>query len=303
MYINDISTPINRTRTFAPAMAAFQAGTALGPAIGGLLVLAVGMGPTYAIVGASFASLTLINHIFLPETLDKSSIEYKDKIDELQPGHGVFSILRDTLSSWKALMKNTRIRDIVLLNGAYWVTISGAQMTLLPLHMVDPSLNLDASQIGGTFAMMSLVSVLSSYRIASLADRIGKIELTIAGSLLVSISVAAIPYASSFPELLVILAPLALGSTAISSVPQAHMSDLTHAHQRSNAMALLRAGGDLGLLLGASLTGIVANYTSLGATMELSASIMLISLAMFAVRSRELLHIWKSKPMKNDHKD
>jgi MFS family permease len=296
MYISDISTPVNRTRTFAPAMAAFQAGTALGPAIGGLLVHAVGMGPTYAIVGASFASLTMINHILLPETLDKSSIEYKAKLEELKPDHGIYSIFRDTLSSWKTLMKNPRIRDIVLLNGAYWVTIAGAQMTLLPLLMVGPLLNLGATEIGGSFAMMSVVSVLSSYRIASLADRIGKIELTVAGAVFVSGSVAAIPFATTFPELLIILAPLALGSTAISSIPQAHISDLTMPHQRSNAMALLRAGGDLGLLLGASLTGIVADMSSLGSTMELSACIMFVSLSIFAIRSRELLHIWKSKP-------
>ena len=34
MYMSDISTALNRTRTMAPVMSGFQVGTAVGPAIG-----------------------------------------------------------------------------------------------------------------------------------------------------------------------------------------------------------------------------------------------------------------------------
>lgn len=59
--------------------------------------------------------------------------------------------------------------------------------------------------------MMSIVSVASSYRIASLADHIGKVEISVIGCGLVGGSIALIPFATSFPYLLVMLAPLALG--------------------------------------------------------------------------------------------
>lgn len=72
MYLADISTKLNRARTMAPAMASFQSGTALGPAIGGFLIENVGIEYTYAVVGLLFASLSVVNHFLLPETLVKN---------------------------------------------------------------------------------------------------------------------------------------------------------------------------------------------------------------------------------------
>ena len=43
MYMSDISTALNRTRTMAPVMSGFQAGTAVGPAIGGVAVEYLGI--------------------------------------------------------------------------------------------------------------------------------------------------------------------------------------------------------------------------------------------------------------------
>jgi len=322
MYIADISTVLNRTRTFAPGMAAFQGGSALGPAIGGGLVHAVGMGATYGIVGVSFASLALMNYILLPETLDKSTltpqpvgsgvkgsvvtetkivpagIDTTNSFPSIKahpnpnvmkiPNHdNLLSICQKTLSSWRQLLTHTNIRDIVSLNCAYWMTISGVQMTLLPLFMVDP-LHLHPSQIGISFAVMSIISVLSSYKIASLADHVGKIEMTILGALLVTGSVMCVPFATTFVQLIAILAPLALGSTAISAIPQAYISDLTLPHQRSNAMALLRAGGDIGLLVGAILTGVIAQYSSVFTAIQLNGCVMLLAVAAFTLRSKQL---------------
>jgi len=59
MYVNDISTTLNRSRSMAPIMAGFQAGMALGPAIGGVLIDQVGIANTYATVGVLCGSLGL----------------------------------------------------------------------------------------------------------------------------------------------------------------------------------------------------------------------------------------------------
>jgi len=48
--ITDISTPLNRASTMAPVMAAFSAGTALGPAIGGLAADSFGVTTTFYMV-------------------------------------------------------------------------------------------------------------------------------------------------------------------------------------------------------------------------------------------------------------
>jgi hypothetical protein len=47
MFMSDIATPLNRTRTLAPVMAGFSGGAALGPAMGGALIGSVGEGCVY----------------------------------------------------------------------------------------------------------------------------------------------------------------------------------------------------------------------------------------------------------------
>ncbi|KAJ1418212.1 major facilitator superfamily domain-containing protein, partial [Ochromonadaceae sp. CCMP2298] len=70
MFISDIATPLNRTRTLAPVMAGFSGGAALGPAIGGALIGSIGIASTYATVGAAFAGLAVMNWMLLAETKD-----------------------------------------------------------------------------------------------------------------------------------------------------------------------------------------------------------------------------------------
>ena len=65
----DISTSLNRTRTLAPVTASFQAGTALGPALGGIAVTTLGVGPCYNICGGLLVALAGLNHIFLQPAL------------------------------------------------------------------------------------------------------------------------------------------------------------------------------------------------------------------------------------------
>ena len=54
MSITDISNPRNRATTMAPIMSAFAAGTALGPALGGMLADQIGLHETFYAVGISY---------------------------------------------------------------------------------------------------------------------------------------------------------------------------------------------------------------------------------------------------------
>ena len=66
--ITDISTPNNRASTMAPVMAAFAAGTALGPAVGGILADSIGVQNTFSMIGVAFLGNAVLNGTFLTET-------------------------------------------------------------------------------------------------------------------------------------------------------------------------------------------------------------------------------------------
>jgi MFS family permease len=177
------------------------------------------------------------------------------------------------------------MRDVVLANTVYWIGLSGTSLTLLPLFMVGPDLHLTATQIGLCFAFQSSVSVAASQPVAYLADKWGKekciaLGLGVLGGSMIGLPVAA----TSFESLLLMLAPIALGSTCLSAVPAALVGDIVEPSQRSQALALLRTAGDVGLLVGAIFSGMVSSASSLGLTMEVNGALLLASGAVWGAR-------------------
>ncbi|KAL7577380.1 hypothetical protein ACA910_002107 [Epithemia clementina (nom. ined.)] len=68
LMMTDLSTPLNRASTMAPIMSGFSAGTALGPALGGIMVDSLGLNPTFYVVGVSFLGVAALNRVILHET-------------------------------------------------------------------------------------------------------------------------------------------------------------------------------------------------------------------------------------------
>jgi MFS transporter, DHA1 family, multidrug resistance protein len=289
MYMSDISTSLNRTRTMAPVMSSFQAGTAVGPAIGGVAVQQLGIMNSYMTVGASIAVLAVLNQAFLNESKPPVAVKSSTPTALLEGEkenvtHAVQVNKKEDISKkssfavafaeWKELMKDTRIRDIIVLNASYWVALSGTQLTLLPLFMVADPLSLNAEHLGIIFSSISIISVAAATPAAYMADKYGKIPSLLAGTGLLALSFAAIPMCTTFEQLLASVAPLALGSTFLSSVPTAHLSDLTTSEQRAQALALLRTAGDVGLLTGAVTSGILSEHIGMITTMQGNASLL-----------------------------
>jgi len=163
LYLADLSTPLNRARTMAPIVAAFSAGTSVGPAIGGVLADVVGAQNCFLITGAGFFSLMLFNNYRLVETLPPAM--------RLRGNLRVASW--EAVKSWGPLLSDPRLQSVLLLNGCFWVSVAGAQMTLLPILLSQQGYS--SSHIGSIFAGMSAVAVLGATPSAMLADKVGKV--------------------------------------------------------------------------------------------------------------------------------
>ena len=293
-------------------------------------------------VGAVFGAMTVLNKMYLKETMPIITTTADSTAKSINNNSsGAFSEVLGAFSTagkaWKELMKSQPLNQILFVNFIFWYCLAGTQMTLLPLLMVSPHFNLGATEIGATFAFMSLVSVFSSQPLAYLADRVGK-ELTIVmGAGLVGTSMIAVPCAFSFPTLLACAMPLALGSTVFGTAPVAkisgafiirynchiqlmyiliydlcilthvplllvfllfnfgdllwilRISDLTEPSDRAQALALLRTAGDLGLLLGATSSGILADIITMEHTIMANGSLVCLMAMWFASRNSTIL--------------
>jgi MFS family permease len=289
----DLSNPKNRAQTMAPILSAFAAGTALGPAIGGYLADEIGIHATFHVVGVSFLTMTAVNQLLLTESKPDLLLPWQRKAAASQIRKGddsIWNAMKTAFGQWTPLLSNSSIRNVVILNGFYWVALAGGQMTLLPLFLTDPDgLAMTATEVGQVYMGMSLVQVLGNPLAAKFVDRWGKVPAMVGGCTLISGAMAALPLAAP-PEMSLGYLALSLGiwstgSTILSTAPVAFLSDRTAEGERAQALALLRTSGDVGFLVGASAVGFMANVTGgLDGALQGSAALLALATSWFSVR-------------------
>ena len=287
--MSDISNPRNRASTMAPIMSAFAAGTALGPALGGFLADAVGIKQTFYLVGVSYLGLTAVNQLLLTETKATPMVfpwQQQSSTSDAKASVSVGEAVVDAVGQWAPLMADPRVRNVVIMNGFYWVALAGSQMTLLPLMLTDPSgLAMSATGVGQVYMGMSAVQVFGNPILAKFVDMVGKAPAIVGGSTLIAVSMAMLPMCSDMYQLAGTLGVWATGSTMLSTAPVAYISDTVDNGKRAQAIALLRTSGDVGFLLGATGVGALADWTGdMDVAMQTSAGLLLTATAWFATR-------------------
>jgi MFS family permease len=315
MIISDISTHLNRSRTLAPVMAAFSAGMALGPAIGGFLIDMIGLSQTYALVGGAFALIALNNQLTMSETkrsqliaptpvvpnplnipspspastsslavTQENTIIPTDTAEKISFRQEFQNSYKTAMNSWSQLLQYPKIRNLVVFNGLIWFSMAGAQFTLLPLHLVSDQFHFTSFEIGYCFAYSSIVAFLTSQPVAYLSDKFGKTNVLLLGTGLVASSILSLPFTENMFQLLATLTPLSVGLTAISTSVPALMTDLTKVAERAQGLALLRMSGDLGFLFGASFSGLIASYSSLSSAFLVDGSAIMAGMTWFMIQ-------------------
>ena len=284
--LTDMSTPLNRASTIAPVMSAFAAGTALGPAIGGFLVDSVGLNPTFYVVGFSYLGVAALNRAILKETKMRTiHFPWQKPSPESTKPKSLYEASQEAVGQWVPLMRDKNVRNIMAMNGLYWVALAGSQMTLLPLLLTDSTgLNFSATQVGQVYMGMSLIQIVGNPVFAKLIDQIGKAPAIVGGCSLISASMAALPFCQDPLQLAGVLGLWAMGSSMLSTAPIAFLSDHVSEESRAQAIALLRTCGDVGFLIGATGVGALADVTGMGVAMQSTSALLFTATAWFATR-------------------
>lgn len=286
MMLTDMSTPLNRASTLAPVMSAFAAGTALGPALGGFLVDSVGLNPTFYLVGVSYIGVAALNKTILEETkMRKIHFPWQVPSPESSKTKTLNESVQEAVGQWVPLVRDRNVRNILIMNGLYWVALAGSQMTLLPLLLTDSAgLDFSATQVGQVYMGMSLIQIVGNPVFAKLIDQIGKAPAIVGGCSLISASMAALPFCHDWTSLAGVLGLWSVGSSMLSTAPIAFLSDHVSEANRAQAIALLRTCGDVGFLLGASGVGALADVTGMATAMQSTSAVLLSATTWFAVR-------------------
>lgn len=272
LYLTDISTAENRARTLAPSTISWSIGACLGPAIGGLIAEHFGLCSPFYFVGGALAFVALHSALFIPETCT-----FTETVNQKSTTQTV---------TWREVLQNSDIQSIFVLYSCFWLTASGAQFTLLPM-LASEVFQLSPGSIGSLFALMAAVNALGAQPAAALSDKIGRKWSLIPGALTVTLAVALLPFASTYAHLVSLLVLWGVGSALVSTSPAAYLADITTDRSRPRGLAILRSGGDLGLMMGAGVLGYVADVYGIPAALATNSALLAAASIFFGMRARE----------------
>ena len=150
-----------------------------------------------------------------------------------------------------------------------------------------------ATQIGGIFAMMSVVNICGAQLFAKISDKFGRKKVIVPSICILSSIIPLIPQVSSINELYYLIFVYSIGSTMLGTSPTAYIADIHSGNvekeeRRSQALAMLRSGGDFGLMLGSGLLGYLTHVSGSYMMPMCTASVILaLSGVNFAINAKE----------------
>ena len=245
-YVVDISTPTNRTRLLAVNQAALLVGVSIGPWLGGFVGARLGLRAPFFVVAVTAIAAAIYAYLRMPETLPQARSESGETVHPPRSDRGMRTLATAPFVA------------IAFVSFAQFLTRGTAPQSLIPLAGAE-TFALEIDSIGlllGAMAMMSLV-LLPAASIA--ADRWGRAQVIVPSLWIIAASLALIGFATGTPMFIAGSLILGFGNAVSGAAPAAYAAEVSSPKARGMAMGAFRTAGDLGLLLGPPLLGVIAD--------------------------------------------
>jgi predicted MFS family arabinose efflux permease len=228
--------------------AAFGLGFVFGPAIGGILSKFSPHAPFFFVSALAFCNATLL-YFILPESLKKGAApesEFrKNRLAEL------FDSLRN--------------KQFGTLTAVYFflVTAFSIMNYAFVLYTLE-RFGYRPEQNGYIFAFIGIIAVIfQGGMVGRLAKMFGENALTIAGCLIMALSLFAIPYIfpafGGLAALLVAVAMLAIGNSMASTSVTSLVSKNSGEHEQGRSLGVIQSAASLSRAIGPALGGVLLN--------------------------------------------
>lgn len=271
LYLNDISTPRNRARTTAPLMVTALIGFSLGPALGGFLGQQYGLQSPFFVCSAGMALAALSSVVLLPETQRS-----------VQPAKG--AVQQSIREQWTRLLSRPELQGIMGLMVFQGFAQGAGPVT--SILVASEHLGMSPTAIGGLFTANVVVMAATMPFVARLSDRTpNRLRLIVPG-VLINCAAFALQASCTAPEHFFALGLVgALGSAFVMPNVSAYVIDCTAAQERAQALAMRQMAQDLGVLVGASLMGVVSSMVGAPLAMQIAAGVQAAAAGFCAARA------------------
>lgn len=235
-YATDITTDATRPRALGLLGSAFGFGFVLGPALGGLLASAGNAELGLARVAHAAAIMSGIAFLLTLLRLPESHPREKRGTSMKRP-------------NMLQYFRRPVLRELLLSTGVVIAAVALLQTTLAV--WTAERLRVGPSTLGWLYGFIGVLSVLvQAGAIGSLTRRFGAAGLTRAGAMLIGVGMAIVPFAYSFPPLLVGLALFAVGSALFNPSMSGLVAGSAAPDERGAVLGAYQGVASLGRVIG-----------------------------------------------------
>jgi MFS family permease len=268
VYLTDVSTSGNRARLIGFNQGALLFGQSVGPGLGGLIAEQFGLRAPFFFIAGSTLIASIYGFFRLEETRP-ARVETSDA-----------GALEQTPSAWRQLLTSPLFLVIALVNFAVFFTRSSTRGTLMPLVGVDV-LGLSVGQLGAVLTAMAVINLVFLPTASTMADRLGRIKVITPSMIGTTIALAVLALSGDVTGFLVGAGLLALATSISGPAPAAFAADAVPAEMRGFSLGMFRTAGDLGLLAGPPVLGLIADAGGYGLAFGVNAAVVALATLVF----------------------
>jgi MFS family permease len=254
-YLTDISNAENRARFIGTNQGALLIGTAIGPAIGGLVAEVWGLRAPFYVVGVAALGAALYAWTRLPETRGLQPLDETPAAGNERGEAGAGQ------APWLRMLRSADFMAVGFVTFVIFLTRTGSRQTLVPL-LGAYQLGLSPGDLGAIFTGMSLVNVVLLTPSALAADRFGRKRVIVPSMAAHVLGLILYAQSGSLPVFLAASLALSVAASVAGPAPAAYAADIAPPNARGLAMGLYRTTGDVGFMVGPPLLGALADATS-----------------------------------------
>jgi len=272
----DISTPARRARTIAIYQGSFLFAVGIGPLPGGLLAEHLGLPAPFVACGSASLFAALVAWFGVSETRGLTRGTAAEYAATALP----FATQVRLLTGKIGLLL---VGLIALMNA---VVRTGGLFAIIPI-LGTARLGLSVGAIGTAIMLGSLFGLIAAYPAGAVADRFGRKPVIVAATVMTGGSMLLFALAGSYLAFIAASIVWGVASSVGAAAPAAYAADSAAPGMNAAAMSLYRMTADAGYVIGPLALGLIADAHGPIAALFVSAALLVLSGAAFALVAPE----------------
>jgi len=274
VYLIDIARPDQLSRYVATNQWALSLGVSMGPGIGGFIAERWGLSAPFFVVGVLAVVASVYSFFRLPETVHQSR--------EATIQDDVRSSADPVPASARGLVLSKPFLLLAVASATIFLTRGGTRGTLMPLHAKE-ALGWGPSEIGLLFTFTGLMTLLTLMPAGRASDTIGRRSVILFSGVMAGAGALVVASSATVAAFIVGNVVMSLGTGTAGPAPAAFVADMTPPGLRGVMVGMYRSAGDVGIIAGPVVLGLLADQASIALSMTVAGVIVALGGILFFI--------------------